>query len=44
VRDLNIALESFPSNVIGKTFKFTAEEYFELEEKSEAREPVKVQF
>jgi LemA protein len=44
VRDLNIALESFPSNVIGKTFKFTAEEYFELEEKSEAREPVKVEF
>jgi LemA protein len=44
VRDLNIALESFPTNVIGKTFKFTAEEYFELEEKSEAREPVKVEF
>jgi LemA protein len=44
VRDLNIALESFPSNVIGKTFNFTAEEYFELEDKSEAREPVKVQF
>jgi len=44
VRDLNIALESFPSNLIGKTFNFTSEEYFELEEKSEAREPVKVQF
>lgn len=44
VRDLNIALESFPSNLIGKTFKFTAEEYFELEDSSEAREPVKVQF
>jgi LemA protein len=43
-RDLYIALESFPSNVIGKTFNFTAEEYFELEEASEAREPVKVQF
>ena len=44
VRDLNIALESFPTNVIGKTFNFTAEEYFELEEASEAREPVKVNF
>lgn len=44
VRDLNIALESFPSNIIGKTFKFTAEEYFELDENSEAREPVKVEF
>jgi LemA protein len=44
VRDLNIALQSFPSNIIGKTFNFTAEEYFELEEKSEEREPVKVSF
>ena len=44
VRDLNIALESFPSNAVGKTFNFTAEEYFELEETSVEREPVKVQF
>jgi LemA protein len=44
VRDLNIALESFPSNVIGNSFKFTAEPYFELEEASVEREPVKVQF
>lgn len=44
VRDLNIALESFPSNLVGKTFNFKAEPYFELEETSEAREPVKVDF
>jgi LemA protein len=44
VRDLNIALESFPSNIVGKTFHFEAKEYFELEEKSEEREPVAVQF
>jgi len=44
VRDLNIALESFPSNVIGKSFNFTAEEYFEIEEGSVEKEPVKVQF
>jgi len=44
VRDLNIALESFPSNVIGNTFNFTAEQYFELDETSEEREPVKVDF
>lgn len=44
VRDLNIALESFPSNVIGKAFNFSAEEYFELEENSVEKEPVKVQF
>lgn len=44
VRDLKIALQSFPSNVIGTMFNFTAEEYFELEENSEQREPVKVSF
>lgn len=44
VRDLNIALQSFPSNIVGSVFHFTAEEYFELEENSEQREPVKVSF
>lgn len=44
VRDLNIALQSFPSNVVGKMFNFTSEEFFELEENSVEREPVKVDF
>jgi LemA protein len=44
VRDLNIALESFPSNVIGSMFNFAAREFFELEENSQEREPVKVSF
>lgn len=44
VRDLNIALQSFPSNIVGSTFGFKAEEYFELEEDSQEREPVKVSF
>jgi LemA protein len=44
VRDLNIKLESFPSNVIGNMFSFKAEEYFEIEEGSVEREPVKVDF
>jgi len=44
VRDLNIALKSFPSNVVGNMFSFKAEEYFELAEKSVEREPVKVSF
>ena len=44
VRDLAIALESFPSNIIGNMFNFKGSEYFELEENSEEREPVKVQF
>lgn len=44
VRDLAIKLQSFPSNVIGNAFGFKEEEYFELEEGSEERENVKVNF
>ncbi len=45
VRDLGIALESFPSNVIGKAFSFKGREFFELGENEQAaREPVKVSF
>jgi LemA protein len=44
VRDLNIALQAFPSNIIGNMFKFKSEEYFELEENSQEREVVKVDF
>jgi len=44
VRDLLIALQSFPSNIIGNMFKFSPMEYFELEEGSEEKEPVKVDF
>ncbi len=44
VRDLNIALQSFPSNVVGKTFGFKGEEYFELAENSVEREVVNVSF
>jgi len=44
VRDLAIALESFPSNVIGKMFNFSGQGYFELPENSVEREPVKVSF
>ena len=44
VRDLNIALQAFPSNVIGSMFKFSSQPFFELEENSVEREPVKVSF
>jgi len=44
VRDLIIAIRSFPSNIIGNMFKFKEEPYFELEENSVAKEPVKVSF
>ncbi len=45
VRDLQIALDSFPSNVVGNMFNFKGESYFELGEGEEAaRQPVKVSF
>lgn len=44
VRDLKIALQSFPSNIIGGTFGFKEEQFFELEEGSVEREVVKVSF
>ena len=45
VRDLAIGLQSFPANIIGKTFNFKEEEFFELGDDEEAaREPVKVKF
>ncbi len=43
VRDLNIATESFPSNIIAKVFGFSKMELFDLEEEA-ARQPVKVDF
>ena len=45
VRDLNIARESFPGNLIASAFKFGKMELFELgEAEGAAREPVRVQF
>jgi len=43
VRDLNIKIESFPSNIVAKIFGFSKMEFFEIENPEE-REPVKVQF
>ncbi|MFT5280594.1 MAG: LemA protein [Flavobacteriaceae bacterium] len=45
VRDLNIKIESFPSNIIAGVFSFAKKEFFELSEnEQEAREPVAVKF
>jgi LemA protein len=44
VRDLGIALQSFPSNIIGNLFNFKEREFFELPENSEERENVQVNF
>jgi LemA protein len=44
VRDFTIALQQFPSNIIGNMFNFSSQKYFELPEDSTEREPVKVSF
>ncbi|MEY2640797.1 MAG: hypothetical protein RL150_190 [Candidatus Parcubacteria bacterium] len=45
VRDLNIAAETFPSNIVARWFKFMKKEFFELAEGEQAaREPVAVTF
>lgn len=43
VRDLNIKIESFPSNLAANMFGFKQRDFFEIEE-GEEREPVKVSF
>ena len=44
VRDLNTAISMFPGNIIAGMFKFTAMDFFQLEEGSAEKEPVKVNF
>lgn len=44
VRDLNTALESFPTNMIAGSFGFRKREFFDLEEGSPAEKPVNVAF
>jgi len=43
VRDLNTALEIFPSNIVAKIFSFKSAEFFRVEGEEE-REPVQVKF
>jgi LemA protein len=44
VRDYNILIESFPSNLIASQFRFKQEELFQLEAPEAERKPVKVSF
>lgn len=44
VRDLNIAIESFPGNVIALTFNFSKMEFFDLADNDAAQKPVEVKF
>jgi len=39
VRNLNIQVESFPSNLVANAFKFTQAEYFELENEADRAVP-----
>lgn len=39
VRNLNIAVESFPSNIVANAFKFDKAEYFELENEADRATP-----
>lgn len=43
VRDLNIRIESFPTNMFAKNLGFSKREFFEVENETE-KTPVKVQF
>ncbi|KQN77576.1 LemA family protein [Devosia sp. BK] len=40
VRNLNIQVESFPSNLVANTFKFEKAQYFELDNEAERQAPV----
>jgi LemA protein len=44
VRDLNIKIESVPSNIVASLFKFKPRDFFELEEGSVEKEVVEVNF
>jgi len=44
VRDLNIAVESFPGNVIASIFNFSKMELFDLADDDVAQKPVEVKF
>jgi len=44
VRDLSIAIKTFPKSIVAGWFGFMPKEFFALEEGSEQREPVKVKF
>lgn len=44
VRDLNIKIESFPSNILAKILNFSKKEFFDLADNDLAQNPVEVKF
>jgi LemA protein len=43
-RDLNIKIDTFPSNIVAKMFGFKKREFFEVEEMAEVEKPVNAAF
>ena len=43
-RDLNIKIDTFPSNLVAKTFGFKKREFFEVEDVASVEKPVNVAF
>lgn len=44
VRDLNIKIDTFPTNIFAKSLGFTKCEFFEVEDKAAVEKPVEVKF
>jgi LemA protein len=44
VRDLNIKIDTFPSNLVANSFKFTKKEFFDIPDDAAAQNPVEVKF
>ena len=44
VRDLNIKIQSFPSNILAGMFRFSQMEFFDLADNDAAQNPVEVKF
>ena len=44
VRDYNIAVNVFPTNIVASAFSFNPEEFFALDDEREERKPVRIRF
>ena len=42
MRDLNIKVKVFPTNIFARNLGFTAREFFEVDDRSKIEEPVEV--
>ena len=44
VRDLNIKVDMFPSNLIARMFNFAKKEFFDIDDSGPESQPVEVKF